>query len=627
MLAEGIREEANRTEAQGPQALRRTGDLDRQFRIAQFGEMPMRSGVRTDLHGPTDQIGERSVAEEGERAPATRYIPFIRSTQTVAHDEDNGSNTALREERESRLGEASVAIIERQQERTPRQTAAPLEKAHELVWFDEAIASPLQRVQLALELIRRNTVRLENRVAGKVRDGVIAEDSKRMRARHASPAVNASPVLDGPHGEERQRRQSIGTPAIDPRDDESPQRRRRESRQSRRQEHRAPQQAMQPRLRALRREDRRRGIRVFAHEGDVGFSHLRVLGQMRGRVDDIPLAADGARIVHHAVTALNEPVREVEILVPIAAAGGESLVESAECLEHRAPDRELAVHELIEPRCVPGLGHAPRLGLGPGAHPLGEQVGRGVRMERDDASHRVRSHPVTPVMFSEQLGVRLHVVVEKEQDLSSRFRRTPVAGAGQPAIRLGNHTHGKSDGERAKRVGGAVGRAIDDHDRLERPIVPLMVERPDQAHDQIATLEGRYDHGDASPCIHRRSSRRTIAPPPSSSTPLHHSTAHTTSQSRYSRAPAWPRPIAPSTNRRRGRNRAAALGAASTSDPTARWIRARCIPVRNRRGAHAGCLRAKRTSLRPSARARWSATRGSVTQSTATTMSGLQTTR
>jgi hypothetical protein len=137
---------------------------------------------------------------------------------------------------------------------------------------------------------------------------------------------------------------------------------------------------MEARLRALPREDRLRRVRVLASEGDVGLSRLCILDQMCGRIDDVSLSTDRARVVHHAKAALDQPVCEVEILVTITAASGESFVEPTKPLEHVAPNRELPVYHLIELRHVIGFGHSTRLRVGPCGHSVGEQSGWRLRM-------------------------------------------------------------------------------------------------------------------------------------------------------------------------------------------------------------------------------------------------------
>ena len=289
---------------------------------------------------------------------------------------------------------------------------------------------------------------------------------------------------------------------------------------------------MQARLRTLSREDRVRRVRIFAHEGDIGRARLRVLPEMRRRIDDVALPADRVRVVHHTVATREQPVGEVEILVPVASTGGEPFIEPAEPREQLAPDRELPGENLVEPRFVPGLGHPARLGVGPHARAAREQVRWRIRMQRHDAGHRVRARLVIPVVLGEQPGVGLHVVVEKEQDVAGRLRRAAVARARRSTIWLREHAHGERGRERAEGIDGTIGRAIHDDDRLERLAVSLPLERLDEPDHQRATLEGRHDHGETQLHAHTWRSRRAIAPPSSASTPLHHSAVHTTSQSR-----------------------------------------------------------------------------------------------
>ena len=183
----------------------------------------MRPRVRADLHASPRQIGDRRGVEQRERARALRQLPLVRSTEKIAHEEHDGGNSALLEQRK-RVADTPIAIIEREQERMSRESTPPLQKAHELVRRHEPIVGPPQRIQLALELFRGDAVPREDRIVGQVGDGVIAEHAKRMRARYSSTAMDASPVLDGADSEERQRRETIGVPATDPPDDELPER-------------------------------------------------------------------------------------------------------------------------------------------------------------------------------------------------------------------------------------------------------------------------------------------------------------------------------------------------------------------------------------------------------------------
>lgn len=137
-----------------------------------------------------------------------------------------------------------------------------------------------------------------------------------------------------------------------------------------------------------------------------------------------------------------------------------------------------------------------------------------------------------PVVLREERLVRLHVIVEEEQDLPRGIGRAAIAGAREPAVGLLEHAHWKLRVQRAERVGRSIGRAIHHHHRFERRIAALAAERPNELDHQIATLERRHDHRDARTRAHRYSSRRATAPPPASSTPRHHSADHTTSQSR-----------------------------------------------------------------------------------------------
>jgi hypothetical protein len=158
--------------------------------------------VRTDLYGASNHIGDLGLVEQGERAPPMRQVPLVRSTEETAHDENDRGYTVPLEERERGLVEICVSVVERHEERSSRQPTVPVEIPHEFVRLHEPIACPLQRIQLAVELSRRHTVRPEHRVPRQVVDGVIAEHAQRMRTQHSSGTMDAAPVLDRPDREE-----------------------------------------------------------------------------------------------------------------------------------------------------------------------------------------------------------------------------------------------------------------------------------------------------------------------------------------------------------------------------------------------------------------------------------------
>src|SRR5690242_21546308 len=77
----------------------------------------MRPRVRADLHASPRQIGDCRGVEQGERARALRQLPLVRSTEKIAHEEHDGGNAALLEQRK-RVADTPIAIIERDRKST-----------------------------------------------------------------------------------------------------------------------------------------------------------------------------------------------------------------------------------------------------------------------------------------------------------------------------------------------------------------------------------------------------------------------------------------------------------------------------------------------------------------------------
>ena len=102
-----------------------------------------------------------------------------------------------------------------------------------------------------------------------------------------------------------------------------------------------------------------RAASVDTGSGDVRASRIRILSQVRGGSHDVPLPTHRPRVEHRAIAGEQQPMPEVEVLVAVASAGCEPLVESLEPLEHVAADGDLTTHDLVEPQHVAGLAEPP----------------------------------------------------------------------------------------------------------------------------------------------------------------------------------------------------------------------------------------------------------------------------
>jgi hypothetical protein len=110
--------------------------------------------------------------------------------------------------------------------------------------------------------------------------------------------------------------------------------------------------------------------------------------------------------------------------------------------------------------------------------------------------------------------VRLHVVIEKEEEFAACLFCPAVPRGGRSAILLLHHCERERRRQSSQSVGRAIGRPVHDHDHLKRLPEVLGAERSDRCDHDVSPLERR--NNDTEPRSHRSALESAFRPEPGS---------------------------------------------------------------------------------------------------------------
>jgi hypothetical protein len=173
--------------------------------------------------------------------------------------------------------------------------------------------------------------------------------------------------------------------------------------------------------------------------------HLQVSGSLvelalerLGEIAVVVVMCEGVWKESHLQASLNHPVTEL-VVFPAS----QPLIESAQALELRTGDREMATQQVTERVAVPGRPERALHLIPPVAQHQTE-----VRRIRDPRWEIAQSHNVVlPLVRRRVRGnqpwFRLDIVVEEQQNLASCDSRTGIAGDSCARVLLLNDTNWK----------------------------------------------------------------------------------------------------------------------------------------------------------------------------------------
>ena len=117
-------------------------------------------------------------------------------------------------------------------------------------------------------------------------------------------------------------------------------------------------------------------------------------------------------------------------------------------------------------------------------------------MQWEMTQHDIRASDVRSIVLGEELGIRLHIVVEEKKESALRSGCTGIAGGRPAAVRLLQDLEREQEFQVPQGLSGTVARAVDDDNRLE-VAKGLSLERRDVADNEFSALEGRDDNAEA----------------------------------------------------------------------------------------------------------------------------------
>jgi hypothetical protein len=118
-------------------------------------------------------------------------------------------------------------------------------------------------------------------------------------------------------------------------------------------------------------------------------------------------------------------------------------------------------------------------------------------MQRDMTENDVGPFPMAPVMFGEQSGIGLHVVVKEKEQFSAGHRGASIARRSGSPVRLLQNSKGKRCIKSAESVGRTVIGSVHHHDNFVAAVKLLTSQRPDEGQHQLSTLVSRHDYTEA----------------------------------------------------------------------------------------------------------------------------------
>jgi hypothetical protein len=190
---------------------------------------------------------------------------------------------------------------------------------------------------------------------------------------------------------------------------------------------------------------------MLAHEANIGGNRSTGTVHVLAWRNDIDLTAERGRIVPDVMPG-KQPHSEIGILVAEGIAVRKLGIEPAELFENRTPDGQLTA-ENIERRQW-------RLNAcrgDPPSNTVGQKTARRVRVDRSVADHSVRAIAMKTGVLDQQVRLRDHIVVEKEDNVISREPCTAIARFRRPAVGLLDDREREGQVDRAQRRYRAVG--------------------------------------------------------------------------------------------------------------------------------------------------------------------------
>jgi hypothetical protein len=234
-------------------------------------------------------------------------------------------------------------------------------------------------------------------------------------------------------------------------------------------------------------------VRVEPYQGHVRVADLFPAAEVFSRGDLESLVADGIGAKDDAASSGEDTVGEIDVLVPERAARGEPVIESPEAMEEVTPDGEMPSEDVVRTQPISGPGASFHQLLAPPTDVVGQDVARRARVEKHGADHDVRPRSMCIEMCSHEPWIRLHVIVEEQEDVAPSRLGSPVPGRRLPPIGLLEGMKRKGPLPIADRLRGPIRGPVHHHDDFQWIGRVLPTERVEGVqHESTALVRG--DH-------------------------------------------------------------------------------------------------------------------------------------